>query len=643
MGYWAVLPYEAVRHLPHLRLAPAGVVPQRARRPRPIMDYSYNSINQHSFPLQPAHAMQFGATLQRILQRLVYCNPCHGPPLLAKVDLADGYYRVPLAATASQQLAVLIPNDAPGPSPPLVAFPLTLPMGWAHSPPYFCAFTETITDMTNAKVVEAPARLPHRLLHTSQDHITPQATTFHDTAVVLGSHKTPPLQYADVYIDDFLAVTQRPFHQHTLNTLLHNIDTVFTNVDPSRRDVISLSKIANGDATLSTTKRILGWDIDTHRMTLSLPQHRLDALNTLLLSTLNKKRTSRKKWHVLLGTLRSTTPALYGAAHLFSILQYALTDTATNRIRLTPLIKAVLRDWIHLASHIHHNPAPLHTLVPTKPTIVAATDASLLGMGGFWLPLQQPARHFLWRAPFPQAVQQTVLTHDNPAGPTTNSALELAAVVTGSTLAALSSPDTCPNILVATDNTPACAWIKKGSTTSKSAPAYILHHLAQLRRHCPFMVDTCYTPGATNNIADCCSRLFHLTDENFLSYMNATYPVKPSWTLVHPPNEMLSSMNSVLLNKFPSLASMQAGLPPQSALGLFGKPSAETCIATPSSPHYTTPSPSCKYSPTATEQVPWLPAALKYALAQWRTPYEPWVRRSPHWDVPIHASRHLVN
>jgi hypothetical protein len=135
MGYWAVLPYEAVRRLPHLRLAPAGVVPQRDRRPRPIMDYSYYSINQHSFPLHPAHAMQFGATLQRILQRLVYSNPCHGPPLLAKVDLADGYYRVPISATASQQLAVLIPNDAPSPSPPLVAFPLTLPMGWAHSPP----------------------------------------------------------------------------------------------------------------------------------------------------------------------------------------------------------------------------------------------------------------------------------------------------------------------------------------------------------------------------------------------------------------------------------------------------------------------------------------------------------------------------
>ena len=31
MGYWVVLPYQSVRHLPHLKLAPAGVVPQRER------------------------------------------------------------------------------------------------------------------------------------------------------------------------------------------------------------------------------------------------------------------------------------------------------------------------------------------------------------------------------------------------------------------------------------------------------------------------------------------------------------------------------------------------------------------------------------------------------------------------------------
>jgi hypothetical protein len=129
MGFWTVLPFHAVQRYPALKLAPAGVVPQRDRRPRPIMDYSFFNTNQTCLPLAPMHAMQFGQALQRILQRLVYCNARYGPPLLAKIDLVDGYYRVPLSPSAALHLAVLIPSDIPD-NPPLVAIPLTLPMGW---------------------------------------------------------------------------------------------------------------------------------------------------------------------------------------------------------------------------------------------------------------------------------------------------------------------------------------------------------------------------------------------------------------------------------------------------------------------------------------------------------------------------------
>jgi hypothetical protein len=206
-----------------------------------------------------------------------------------------------------------------------------------------------------------------------------------------------------------------------------------------------------------------------------------------------------------------------------------------------------------------------------------------------------------------------VITHNNPAGTTTNSVLELAAVVTGSALATSSSTNAYPNILIAMNNTPTCAWIKKCSTTSKSTSACILHHLAQLRCKQPFTVETCYNPGITNAIADCCSRLFYLSDTQFLSYMNATYPVQPSWTLVHLPNELLSSMNSTLLNKLPSLASMQAALPPLTEPGLFGKHSVGTCTAIPSLQHYAIPSPSYRSSPITIEPAPWHSSALSHS------------------------------
>jgi hypothetical protein len=91
--------------------------------------------------------MQFGTALQRLLQRLAYANPKFGPPLMAKIDLADGYYRVPLSAQAALTLAVILPDDLN--SGPLLGIPLSLPMGWKESPPYFCAFTETCADLAN--------------------------------------------------------------------------------------------------------------------------------------------------------------------------------------------------------------------------------------------------------------------------------------------------------------------------------------------------------------------------------------------------------------------------------------------------------------------------------------------------------------
>jgi hypothetical protein len=82
------------------------------------MDYSYDGVNQACLPHAPLAAMQFGRAMQRLLQRLVYCDRRHSPPLMAKIDLVDGYYRVPLLPTAALSLAVLIPSDiAENPSP----------------------------------------------------------------------------------------------------------------------------------------------------------------------------------------------------------------------------------------------------------------------------------------------------------------------------------------------------------------------------------------------------------------------------------------------------------------------------------------------------------------------------------------------
>jgi len=74
-----------------------------------------------------------------------------------------------------------------------------------------------------------------------------------------------------------------------------------------------------------------------------------------------------------------------------------------------------------------------------------------------------------------------------------------------------------PHFALAMDNTPALAWVSKGSTTSDKAAAFLLHQLAQLHCAQPYTLTPLFTPGTSNLLAYCCSCSFHLCHESFLT------------------------------------------------------------------------------------------------------------------------------
>jgi hypothetical protein len=55
---------------------------------------------------------------------------------------------------------------------------------------------------------------------------------------------------------------------------------------------VSSKKLAQGDITFSTFKHVLGWDINTHTMTLQLPSHHLQNFSDLITPLLSQKLTS---------------------------------------------------------------------------------------------------------------------------------------------------------------------------------------------------------------------------------------------------------------------------------------------------------------------------------------------------------------
>jgi len=312
-------------------------------------------------------------------------------------------------------------------------------MGWSQSPPYFCSFTETCADIANTALQQNTALAQHPAERCTQIHPLPSTMTLEASQQPWQADPpSQPLSYVDIYIDDFLLAAQQRRLTRTMRSALHAISTVFRD-DPNspRRPVISATKLQKGDASWATNKRILGWDINTERLTIALPAHRLQRLQSMLDPLLRQSRVSRRKWQVTLGELRSMVPAIHSSKYNFSILQQALADQRKDRIRLSALVKAALTEWLQVATVLEHNPAPLTLLVPAAPGAVGASDACAEGMGGFWLPTSlhtKPFQPFVWRARFPSHIAHRLVSVQNPHGTVSNSDLELAGFIVGHAL-----------------------------------------------------------------------------------------------------------------------------------------------------------------------------------------------------------------
>jgi len=485
--------------------------------------------------------------------------------------------------------------------------------------------------------------IPHPLEWESQHPVTPVV----DAPSHAAGYVTPPgqllhqpIQYTDVYLDDFIALAQHPNLPRTLHHTVSGILSVFRDNplphDPvARTHIISTSKMAKGDAAWSTEKVVLGWLLNSATGTLQLQPHKAVRLCQLLQTFQEKTRTSRRKWQSLLGELRYMATALQGARYLFSVLQHVLKDQPTSsRLRLSPLVKQTLSDWVSIATDLTSHPMPIASLVPRAPHYAGAVDASGLGCGGFWVAttygtLPQP---IVFREKFPLHIQQQLVSASNLSGSLTNSDLELSAVALGVAALQDHAPLSHACLYTASDNTPTVAWCHKGSTSSIGANAYLLRWIAQLARASSLSLTPISVPGNTNLIADFCSRSFHLSDQAFLQELNTTFPTQPSWKLVHLKPEHVQSWISALSRKMSvwpcaTPAKMDIARPQMSGTN-FATPSPWTHPCH----HVQTPYPRCSSSPIDTAVERLLPAALRSAVKRWATLFVPWARRSPAWD-----------
>ncbi|CAJ1940928.1 unnamed protein product [Cylindrotheca closterium] len=174
-----------------------------------IVDYSFWGLNDDTMKLAPEGAMQFGTAPLRIREALMKANPDYGPVYMYKNDMSDGFYCIRMSTTGALKLGVILPRFEG--LPQLVALPLVLPMGWTESPPWFCALTETVADLTNVDFQQNKRVPPHPLGKAAA------ITDFEvrDTQIVRPIPKSHqpltyqrPLKKMEVFVDDFVGMDQ---------------------------------------------------------------------------------------------------------------------------------------------------------------------------------------------------------------------------------------------------------------------------------------------------------------------------------------------------------------------------------------------------------------------------------------------------
>lgn len=671
---WLVLPYEIVKDLEQIMFSPAAVKEERDRKPRLLCDHSWPwpgllSVNDSTIAHAPPEAMQFGRTLPRFLYDVRHANPKFGPPRANKNDVKDGFYRMLLKARDCLRLALVLPKYKD--EMQLVGIPLACTMGWVQSPPTFCVMSETVCDLANQAIrsgqrpsethrLEAQAACMDDLERDSlpQPREADDAEAYDILKTLPGvedlptepEHRAPPSNCAfnrplgstDVFVDDFIQLGQggRKRMVALRGHLLEAVDQVLSKPLPGdqRLEAISLKKLLKGDGSWGTRKIILGWIIDTIRQTIELPSHRKLTLAKIFQELAATRRVSHRRWQQILGQLRFVSVAIPGSAGLFGALQLALTLSKGNRVRINSSLRSHIDAFASLVASLAHRPTHLAEIVPQAPTLLGATDAAKSGMGGVYY--DSDGQGYLWRHPFPEDVQASLVSKANPFGRVTNSDLEHAGLLAQVAVMGTTHDLRYATVTNGSDNTPAVSRVQKGAVTSDGPAAHLCNYACSHQRLHRYCHTTFFIPGTRNVMADDASRLQHLTDSAFLAHFQQRYPQTKPWRLLHLPSETTSRLISALRSKSPALPTLprpSAPRAPSSDTGLSSAPCMARPLASVPFAIKKTSSPSSLF--TSCDTADSASVTNLYELAQCARQLRPLARGYPTWDTKIQRDR----
>ena len=190
-GFATIHRWDDLRRNPPsaLKLSPLAMIPHKSRKYRAILDLSFAltiaghalpSVNEATKNMAPEDAInQIGSVLPRIIEAMAAAPIEGGDIMFSKLDISDGFWRMVCEEGQEWNFAYVLPAH-PG-SPVEIVVPSALQMGWAESPGFFCAASETARDVAATYVAEPVGSLP---AHPLEDWTMPEELQLPDATAM---------------------------------------------------------------------------------------------------------------------------------------------------------------------------------------------------------------------------------------------------------------------------------------------------------------------------------------------------------------------------------------------------------------------------------------------------------------------------
>ena len=341
-GWMLPLPKEAATSLPFAEYCPTSMVEQMTiddmgtfiEKQRPIHDQSFLPSSSNSSTNSRVHKelldeCRYGHMLLRLVHYIIWLRLHHPTTriLLSKTDLDSAYRRAHTNEQATAKSLTWFHHCGSW----MLLLCLRLTFGSTPGPSLFSVISESLTDLVNV-ILRCPDWNPSTLSSPLQK-LYPPVRTLDDN---ISFTKAKPLSVtvpenclakADVFLDDIVeaGLDTPKIRQRLQGAVALAVDTISREVHPNeplpRAALINRKKLA-AEGRLEERKIVLGWMLDTRRLTISLPEHKFLAWSSQIKHIIKSRKTTAIILETVLGRLTNASSILPLARHFLPRLRF---------------------------------------------------------------------------------------------------------------------------------------------------------------------------------------------------------------------------------------------------------------------------------------------------------------------------------